>query len=77
MSNIFRALRRARYEILTIGLVYLLTVLAGAAMVHGGSSLALNSRDKLVAKALGKDPASIASSKGRKLEAALWDFGEN
>ena len=77
MSNIFRALRRARFEILTVGLVYLLTVLAGAVMVHEGSPPALNYRDKLVTKARGKDPASIAYSKGRNLEAALWDFGQN
>ena len=77
MSNIFCALRRARFEILTVGLVYLLTVLAGAVMVHEGSPPALNYRDKLVAKARGKDPASIAYSKGRNLEAALWDFGQN
>lgn len=77
MHNILRALRRARFQILTVGLVYLLTVLAGAVMVHEGSRPALNYRDKLVAKALGNDRASIAYSKGRKLEAALWDFGQN
>lgn len=77
LSTALRALRRARFEILTIGLVYLLTVLAGALMVHEGRGLALSYRDKLVARAFGKDRASIMYANGKKLEAALWDFGEN
>ncbi len=77
MRNILRAFNRARFEILTVGLAYFLTVLAGAGMVHEGSRPALKYRDKLVAKARGKDPASIAYAKGRKLEAAFWDFGQN
>ncbi|MGZ5424398.1 MAG: hypothetical protein ACXW3H_06825 [Candidatus Aminicenantales bacterium] len=77
MSNILRALRRARFQILTVGLVYLLTVLAGAVMAHRGSQLALGHRDKIVSKALKNDHASIAYGKGKKLEAALWDFGQN
>ncbi len=77
MENILRALRRARIQILTVGLVYFLTVLAGALMVHLGSGPALNYRDKLVARARGNDRASIAYAKGKRLEAALWDFGQN
>ena len=77
MSNIFLVLRRSRFHILTFGLVYLLTVLGGALMVHQGSRLALNTRDKLVAKARGNDRASIAYAKGKRFEAALWDFGQN
>ena len=77
MSNILRAVRRARFEILTMGLVYFLTVLAGAVMIHEGSRPALNYRDKLVRKAIGNDRASIAYAKGKRLEAALWDFGQN
>jgi hypothetical protein len=77
MRNILRALSRARFQILTVGLVYLLTVLSGALMVHRSSRLALDYRDKLVSKAHGNDRASIAYAKGKKLEAALWDFGQN
>jgi hypothetical protein len=60
-----------------VGLVYLLTVTAGAVMAHRGNRLALNFRDKLVAKAHGSDRASIAYANGKKIEAALWDFGQN
>jgi len=58
-------------------LAYLLSVLAGAAMVHHGQQTALDFRDKVVAKAHVNDRAAIASDKGKKLVAALWDFGEN
>ncbi len=77
MRAIPQALRRARFQILTVGLVYFLSVLIGAVMVHRGSRLALDYRDKLVSKARGSDRASIAFVKGKKLEAALWDFGQN
>lgn len=77
MGPILQAVRRARPEILTVGLVYFLTVLAGAVMVNQESRLALNYRDKLVARARGNDRASIAYAKGQRLEAALWDFGQN
>ena len=77
MLAIFRAVRRASIEIFTIGLVYLFSVIAGAVMVHRGQRFALNYRDKLVSKARTNDRAAIAYDKGRKLQAALWDFGEN
>lgn len=77
MRNILQALSRAKFQILAVGMVYLLAVLAGAVMVHRGSRLALDYRDKLVYKAHGNDRASIAYAKGKKLEAALWDFGQN
>ena len=77
MRNILRALRRARFQILTVGLVSLLTVLAGAVMVHRGSRPALDQRDRIVSKALKGDRASLAYAKGQRLQAALWDFGQN
>jgi hypothetical protein len=60
-----------------MAMTYLLTVVAGALMVHQESRMALNYRDKLVARARGNDRASIAYAKGKRLEAALWDFGQN
>jgi hypothetical protein len=77
LSTIVRARRRAKPQIITLGLTYLLTVLAGALMVHQDSHPALNYRDRLVAKARENDRASITYAKGNKLEAALWDFGQN
>lgn len=77
MVPIVRALGRARFQILTVGLVYVISVLAGTVMVHGRYRPALDYRDKLVSKAHGKDRAAIAYDQGKKLEAALWDFGEN
>ena len=77
MGDILAALHRARYQILTVGLVYLLTVLSGALMVHLGSRPALDYRDRLVAKAQGNDQASIAYGEGKRVKAALWDFGQN
>jgi hypothetical protein len=77
MSNTLRALHRAKLQILTVGLVYLLSVFGGAVMVHKGSRPALTYRDKLVAKARGNDRASVAYARGKKVEAALWDFGQN
>ena len=77
MVTIFQALRRARVQILTVGIVYLLSVIAGAIMVHSGTPFALKYRDKLVSKARANDRASIAFGQGKRLEAALWDFGGN
>jgi hypothetical protein len=77
MAAILRALGRARVQILTVGLVYLVSVAAGALMVHLGHPPSLSFRDKLVSKALASDRASAAYGKGRRLEAALWDFGQN
>jgi hypothetical protein len=45
LASIFPALRRARFPILTIALTYLVAVLAGIGMVHGGVQFALNARD--------------------------------
>lgn len=77
MAAIFRALRRARFQILTVGFAYLLSVFTGAVMVHRGHRPSLNYRDKLVSKAVGNDRASVAYHKGKRFEAAMWDFGQN
>lgn len=76
-APVYRALRRARFQILTVGLIYLASVLAGILMVQTGNRFALGFRDKLVNRAVQRDRASIAYEKGNRLEAAVWDFGGN
>ncbi|HET9983340.1 MAG TPA: stage II sporulation protein M [Longimicrobiales bacterium] len=76
-SGALRAVRRARLEILTVGLVYAVSVGVGGIMAHRGSAAALEYRDRLVARAHRADRASIAYAEGRRLEAALVDFGQN
>jgi Stage II sporulation protein M len=77
MASILRAVGRAKLQILSVGLTYLLSILVGAVMVHSGRPAALGFRDRLVAKAHAKDRAAMASDQGKSLEAALWDFGQN
>jgi hypothetical protein len=77
VSSIPQALRRARIPILTIALTYFFSLVVGAVLVHSGNKFSVNYRDKLVAKALATDPASIALRKGENLKAALWDFSRN
>ncbi|MGD8814996.1 MAG: stage II sporulation protein M [Anaerolineales bacterium] len=70
------ALIRARVPILTFAATYLVAVLVGAAMVHAGSTFALETRDATVARA---QSSSIlkAYHEGSRFEAALLDFGGN
>ena len=71
------ALFRARFPILAVVVAYLVSILAGAVMVHGGNSFALNYRDKLVGDAVKHDRAAIANNEGDKFRAALLDFSGN
>jgi len=73
---IFRALRRARIPILTIGLTYFVGVAVGAVMVHSGNEFALSYRDNLVANARA-NPALIALEEGDRFRAAVLDFSQN
>jgi hypothetical protein len=77
MSAVWRAIYRARLEIVTIGIIYLVSVTLGAIMAHAGNEFALGFRDKLVAEAQRNDPSAIALKEGRALEAAIMDFGRN
>ena len=72
-----RAVSRARTAILTIAVTYALSVVVGAAMVHGGNEFALDYADSLVAKAQATDPSAIALQHDERLKAALFDFGAN
>lgn len=51
-ERIGHAFGRTRFGIGTIGLTYVLSVLVGMGLVHGGNTFALGYRDKLVGKAL-------------------------
>ncbi len=75
--NVLRAVRRARWPILTVAGAYALSVLVGIIMVHAGSAFALSYRDRLVSTAHQQDPAAQAASRGSSLEAALRDFASN
>jgi hypothetical protein len=76
-SNVFRAIGRARYPILTIAGTYAVSVLVGMVMVHAGSTFALGYRDRLVGQATQQDPAAQAADQGLALEAALRDSSGN
>ena len=77
MSKIAQAIYRARLPILTIAGVYAVAIFVGLLMVHGGNSLALDYRDKLVGDAAKRDPAAIERSRGNNLSAAVKDFAGN
>ena len=77
MINIVRAIKRARYSILTVAVMYALSLLIGIVMVHTGNPFALRYRNQLVARAAEQDPAARALDRGNKLQAALLDFAGN
>ena len=72
-----QAISRARLPILTIGAVYVVSILVGIIMVHSGNSFALNYRDRLVSDAAQQEPAAIAYNQGHLLKAAIFDFTGN
>lgn len=77
MHKITRSISRARLPILTIGAVYLVSILIGIMMVHSGNPFSLNYRDRIVSKAAQQDPAAIANNQGHRLRAAILDFAGN
>ncbi len=76
-GGIPRALSRSKIGILTIALVYAVSLVVGIAMVDTGNKFALSTRDSVVASAASTDPASIALQHGNSVEAALIDFSRN
>jgi hypothetical protein len=72
-----RAVIRARFSILTIGLTYVTFIILGIVMTHEGNSFALEAGDRLVSKAIQQDPAAIANNQGDSLLAAMLDFVGN
>lgn len=73
---VLRALSRARFSILTVGLTYFVSVLIGILMVHTGKQFALSYRDRIVFQAQ-SSPMIIALHRNERLQAALLDFGAN
>jgi hypothetical protein len=70
------ALKRARFAILSVGLTYLLAVIAGRVMVHSGNHYSLHFRDRLVGQATHGNIIH-ALDRGSRTKAALLDFGGN
>jgi hypothetical protein len=71
------ALRRCAPFALSIFVTYFASSCVGIFMAHGGSALALEQRDRIVAKALATDPASIAFATGDRALAVAHDFAAN
>ncbi len=72
-----RALRRAKFGMLTIGMTYVVAWAIGLAMVHAGNSFALGHRDRIVSKAWASSPILHALGGGHPIAAAALDFGAN
>ncbi len=78
IKQILQAVNRARIPILTIALLYALSVTVGILMVNIGSQFALNTRDQVVGQAYsGHDPTINALQNGNRLQASLSDFSTN
>jgi hypothetical protein len=71
------ALSNAKYHILGVAFVYVISVATGIVMAHMQNKFALRYRDKLVARAHANDQAAIAYRNGNRLKAATIDFTEN
>lgn len=76
VSQVLRALSRARLPILTVALTYLLSVIVGLGMVHAGNDFALGYRDRLVANAQA-GPVLVALEQDDRWQAAMVDFAGN
>jgi hypothetical protein len=70
------AIGRARMAILSVGVVYVLSVAVGIGMAGVGSAYALDRRDAIVASAQSGD-ILVAYRSGDRLRAALLDFAAN
>jgi len=73
---VIRAVQRARFGILTVALIYFVSVAIGIIMVHGGSSFALSWRDRTVSRAQ-SSPIVQHYRNGRPMSAAMLDFSGN
>ena len=70
------AIDRARVAILSVAVVYVLSVAMGIGMVSVGNTYALDRRDEIVADARSTDTL-VAYRSGDRLRAALLDFAAN
>jgi hypothetical protein len=71
------AFRRASKAIISVAILYALSVTAGAVMVQVGYQPALSYRDNLVNNARATDPVFAALDSGDRFGTALLDFYEN
>jgi hypothetical protein len=76
-SRIVRALRRARFGILTVALAYFLSAAAGLAMAHAGNRFALDYRDRTVSQAYKTSSIMHALEHGQPGTAAALDCAAN
>jgi len=74
--TVIRALSRARFSILTVGLTYLVSLIVGIVMVQTGNQFAISYRDAIISKAQ-SSPSIVALHRNNRLPAALLDFGAN
>jgi hypothetical protein len=72
-----RALFRARWSILSVSAVYLISVIVGISMVSSGNQFALEHRAQLVGEASTNDAAAVSNNQGMPFQAALLDFAGN
>ncbi len=77
IPKIVQPISRARIPILSVGGVYLISILLGIMMVHSGNPFALQARDNVVSNATQHSPITIAYNQGNILGAALLDFAGN
>ena len=77
LLNVERAIKRARYSIITVVATYCGSILIGIVMVHAGNAFALNYRDQLVNQVAHQNPAALSANQGNNLQAALLDFAGN
>ncbi len=78
ISSIGASLKRARLPIITVAILYAVSVITGIFMVNFGSQFALGTRDRIVGQAYtGSDPTINALQTGNRLQAALSDFSSN
>lgn len=77
IERIIEAIRRCKLYALSIFLTYLLSSAIGIFMAHGGNTLALAQRDRIVKTALASDKSSIAHRSGDHVTAALFDAAGN
>jgi len=74
--QVIRALSRARFSILTVGVTYLISLIVGMVMVQTGNQFAISYRDGIVSKAQSSS-SIVALHQNDRLQAALLDFGGN
>jgi hypothetical protein len=77
ISRIALALRRARFGIWTVAAAYVLSVTAGALLVHMGNPSTLRYRDNLVNKAWQQSETLHNYGKGNRVTAAALDTAGN